>query len=126
VPSVPKKQDILKCDANDWLSVVFITQWCHETLLTCVLYAAAAWVALACVLLFNVFYAIGLGPIAFVAMGEIVPLENRGFFGAAATSANCISSFLVVKTFPFLVVSNKVVRASQDSTTLQDIESVQW
>nr|CAB3266212.1 solute carrier family 2, facilitated glucose transporter member 8 [Phallusia mammillata] len=62
----------------------------------------AAWIALSSTLLFMAFFAIGLGPIAFLALGEILPMSFRGIGSAVATSVNGISAFLVIKSFRFL------------------------
>uniref|UniRef100_H2Z9B4 Major facilitator superfamily (MFS) profile domain-containing protein n=1 Tax=Ciona savignyi TaxID=51511 RepID=H2Z9B4_CIOSA len=62
-----------------------------------------AWLSLVSILMFVVFYAMGLGPIPFVVLGELMPLRSRGLGGGIASATNSFTSFLVVKCFHFLV-----------------------
>ncbi|KAK2713778.1 facilitated trehalose transporter Tret1-like [Artemia franciscana] len=57
------------------------------------------WVPLMCVIVFMLAYSIGVGPISWLLVGELFPLEYRNIGGAIATSVNYACAFIGVKTF---------------------------
>ena len=57
------------------------------------------WIPLLCVLTFTVAFQIGVGPIAWLYIGELYPLEYRSVGAAMTTSFSYICSFVSVKTF---------------------------
>lgn len=64
--------------------------------------AAAAqldWIPLVCVLIFTVAFSIGVGPIAWLLISELYPLEYRGLGGAITSSFSYACAFVSVKTF---------------------------
>lgn len=57
------------------------------------------WIPLVCVLIFTVAFSIGVGPIAWLLIGELYPLEYRGVGGAITTCFSYACAFVSVKTF---------------------------
>ena len=57
------------------------------------------WIPLLCVLIFTVAFSIGVGPIAWLLISELYPLEFRGIGGAITTSFSYACAFVSVKTF---------------------------
>ena len=57
------------------------------------------WIPLVCVLIFTVAFSIGVGPIAWLLISELYPLEFRGVGGAITTSFSYACAFVSVKTF---------------------------
>ncbi|XP_021947899.1 facilitated trehalose transporter Tret1-like [Folsomia candida] len=57
------------------------------------------WIPLTCVLFFTLFFSIGIGPISWLMVGELFPLEYRGFGGAVSTSFSYACAFAAVKTY---------------------------
>jgi MFS transporter, SP family, galactose:H+ symporter len=57
--------------------------------------AAESWLALACILVFIVAFAVGMGPIFWVLIAELFPLEARAAGVGVATAANWFFNFLV-------------------------------
>jgi len=58
-----------------------------------------SWVPLVCLMLFMILYNIGIGPLAWFLMSEIIPTDVKGPASAAATSFNWLLAFIVTKTF---------------------------
>lgn len=57
------------------------------------------WIPLVCVLIFTVAFSIGVGPIAWLLISELYPLEYRGVGGAITSSFSYACAFVSVKTF---------------------------
>ncbi|CAG7732317.1 unnamed protein product [Allacma fusca] len=57
------------------------------------------WIPLTCVLFFTLFFSIGIGPISWLMVGELFPLEYRNFGGALSTSFSYACAFAAVKTY---------------------------
>ena len=57
------------------------------------------WIPLVCVLIFTVAFSIGVGPIAWLLISELYPLEYRGVGGAITTCFSYACAFVSVKTF---------------------------
>lgn len=57
------------------------------------------WIPLVCVLIFTVAFSIGVGPIAWLLISELYPLEYRGLGGAITSSFSYACAFVSVKTF---------------------------
>jgi MFS family permease len=55
------------------------------------------------ILVFTFGFAIGIGPIPFLLMGEIFPNEARSTATSLATCANWVSSFVTALTFPLIL-----------------------
>ena len=60
--------------------------------------AGLDWIPLTCALIFQVAFALGISPIAWIYIGELFPLKHRGL-GAIANSVSYACSFASVKTF---------------------------
>ncbi|XP_065334432.1 facilitated trehalose transporter Tret1-like isoform X1 [Cloeon dipterum] len=58
---------------------------------------------LICFALFVIGFSLGFGPIPWLMMGEVLPAKVRGTAASVATAVNWSCTFLVTKTFPFLV-----------------------
>ncbi|CAL8083185.1 unnamed protein product [Orchesella dallaii] len=58
-----------------------------------------SWVPLVCLMVFMILYNIGIGPLAWFLMSEIIPTDVKGPASAAATSFNWLLAFIVTKTF---------------------------
>ncbi|XP_037076673.1 facilitated trehalose transporter Tret1-like [Pollicipes pollicipes] len=56
------------------------------------------WIPMSCVLVFQVAFSLGVGPISWLLIGELFPLRHRGL-GAFATSVSYGCAFVSVKTF---------------------------
>lgn len=56
------------------------------------------WIPLTCALIFQVAFALGISPVAWLYIGELFPLKHRGL-GAIANSVSYACSFASVKTF---------------------------
>merc|ERR1739838_399866 len=61
--------------------------------------AAAASVALASTLMYIMFFAIGLGPIPFILIGEMMPMQINEFSGGVASVVNNLMSLVVIQSF---------------------------
>jgi hypothetical protein len=57
------------------------------------------WIPLVCVLIFTVAFSIGVGPIAWLLISELYPLEYRGVGGAITSCFSYACAFVSVKTF---------------------------
>lgn len=57
------------------------------------------WIPLVCVLIFTVAFSIGVGPIAWLLISELYPLEYRGIGGAITSCFSYLCAFISVKTF---------------------------
>ncbi|XP_057368977.1 facilitated trehalose transporter Tret1-like [Daphnia carinata] len=57
------------------------------------------WIPLVCVLIFTVAFSIGVGPIAWLLISELYPLEYRGVGGAITSAFSYACAFVSVKTF---------------------------
>jgi sugar porter (SP) family MFS transporter len=61
------------------------------------------WIALACLMAYVASFAVGLGPVFWLLIAEIYPLQSRGEAMSLATAANWISNFVMALTFLLLV-----------------------
>jgi sugar porter (SP) family MFS transporter len=61
------------------------------------------WVALACLMLYVAFFAIGLGPVFWLMISEIYPLQVRGTAMGVVTVVNWVANLLVALTFLGLI-----------------------
>ncbi len=59
------------------------------------LYKGASWLGLACVIMYIIGFAIGLGPVFWLMISEIYPLQFRSLAMAIATVGNWAANFLV-------------------------------
>lgn len=57
------------------------------------------WIPLLCVLVFTIAFSLGIGPISWLLIGELFPLEHRGLGSSLAASFSYLCAFLGVKTF---------------------------
>lgn len=64
------------------------------------------WIPLLCVIVFTVAFSLGISPISWLLVGELFPLEYRGFGSSIATSFSYFCAFLGVKTFVDFQVKN--------------------
>lgn len=64
---------------------------------------SAPWLALTALLFYVAFFAIGLGPVFWLMISEIFPLQLRSKAMSIATVANWLSNFLVAATFLTLI-----------------------
>jgi len=65
--------------------------------------ACPPWVALGALVVYIVSFSLGLGPIPWLLMAEILPARARGVAASAATLLNWTCSFVVTETFADLV-----------------------
>lgn len=63
-----------------------------------------AWLPLTSLSIYILAYSIGLGPVGYLLMGEILPLRVKGLAGCLLTSAKWLLSFLVTKFFDDIVL----------------------
>ncbi len=61
-----------------------------------------SWLALASLIFYILFFAIGWGPIPMLVMSEIFPVRSRGRASAIATFAAWFSGFIITKEYNFL------------------------
>jgi sugar porter (SP) family MFS transporter len=61
------------------------------------------WIALACLMLYVAFFAIGLGPVFWLMISEIYPLQVRGTAMGVVTVVNWVANLLVALTFLGLI-----------------------
>ena len=64
--------------------------------------AAGAWLPVACVMFYTLFFALGWGPIPMLVMSEIFPVRARGTASALASMTNWVVAFIVTKEFDLL------------------------
>jgi len=57
------------------------------------------WIPLVTLMLFMILYNIGIGPLAWFLMSELIPTDVKGPASAALTSFNWLLAFIVTKTF---------------------------
>ena len=67
--------------------------------------AALGWLPLVSLMVFMVAYSCGMGNVPFIIMGEMFPLRFRTVLGALSSSFNLFCTFVVVRSYPDLVVS---------------------
>lgn len=60
------------------------------------------WVPLGSLVIFIIGFSIGFGPIPWLMVAEITPMESRSATSAIATTANWACAFLITKNFEFL------------------------
>ena len=72
------------------------------------IFSAMTWLSLVSSIFFIIFFALGLGPIAFVAVSEVIPLSCREFGSGMASFANGLSSVMIIKSFKNLVVRKRI------------------
>lgn len=63
-----------------------------------------AWLPLTSLSIYILAYSIGLGPVGYLLMGEILPLKVKGLAGCLLTSAKWLLSFLVTKFFDDIIL----------------------
>lgn len=61
------------------------------------------WIPLVCLVLYIMSFSVGFGPVPWLMMGEILPVEVRGAGGSFVTCANFGSAFIVTKTFSYFI-----------------------
>lgn len=61
------------------------------------------WLPIFCLALYMACYALGLGPVSWVIVGELFPPEARSKSSAIAASTCLISAFFTSLIFPFIV-----------------------
>ncbi|XP_063975008.1 facilitated trehalose transporter Tret1-like [Diachasmimorpha longicaudata] len=84
-----------------WLLGLFLLlQTWHYDLWFC------RWAPIMLLCLFTTFYSIGLGPLAYVVVSEVLSSETRAVVNSMAMTATWIIAFLVVKGFPLLAESS--------------------
>ena len=54
---------------------------------------------------FMIAYSIGFGPIAWLLMGELIPVRARGISAGFSTAFNLLLVFIVTSTFNTMMVS---------------------
>ena len=59
-----------------------------------------SWLSILCIVLFNLSYSVAWGPVPWLVMSEIFPLQARGPASSIATLSNWLLAFIVTKTFP--------------------------
>lgn len=64
---------------------------------------ALGWLPLCCFALFVIGFSLGFGPIPWLMMGEVLPAKVRGTAASVATAVNWSCTFLVTKSFPYLI-----------------------
>jgi len=86
-----------------------------------VLGSALKWVSVASVVIYIAFFAISLGPIAWLIISEIYPLRIRGIAMSIATFSNWLFNFIVAKTF--LTLTKILTIPGTEITTANGTES---
>ncbi|KAK7871046.1 hypothetical protein R5R35_007249 [Gryllus longicercus] len=61
------------------------------------------WVPLASLLIYGVMFSLGLGPLPWFLMAELVPMYSKGWTSSMAVCMNRITMFLIVKESPLLL-----------------------
>lgn len=61
------------------------------------------WLAAVCVFIYIAFFAVSLGPLPWVMMPEVFPLNARGAGSSCSAASNWLFNTLVVATFPILL-----------------------
>lgn len=64
---------------------------------------ALAWLPLASLSVFIMAYSVGLGPVGYLLMGEVLPLRVKGIAGSLLTSAKWLLSFVMTRYFEGLI-----------------------
>ncbi|XP_076823022.1 facilitated trehalose transporter Tret1-like isoform X2 [Clavelina lepadiformis] len=62
------------------------------------------WLALASLMVYMAAFSIGLGPIPWILMVELIPLRAKGKCGGIVTTINLLSAFIITKEFKDLTV----------------------
>ena len=66
------------------------------------------WMALLSMVVFIASYSIGIGPIAWLLVGEIFPLRSRGKAAGFSTAFNLFLIFLITSLFSSMLVSGEI------------------
>ena len=66
------------------------------------------WLAIVCIVLFNLFFAFAWGPVPWLVMSEIFPPRARGPCSSLATIANWLAVFIVTKTYNTMQTSMSI------------------
>ena len=66
------------------------------------------WLAIVCIVLFNLFFALAWGPVPWLIMSEIFPPRARGPCSCLATIANWLAVFIVTKTYNTMQTSMSI------------------
>ena len=66
------------------------------------------WLAIVCIVLFNLFFAFAWGPVPWLVMSEIFPPRARGPCSSLATFANWLAVFIVTKTYNTMQTSMSI------------------
>ena len=85
---------VTKCDAHHNISTTSNSSGLLDTSTVCD--SGLATLAIASIILFSASYAIGWGPVIFVLVGEMVPLQVRGIGSGIATLVNWTTASVVV------------------------------
>jgi len=63
----------------------------------------AKWISVSCLVTYIICFAMSLGPVAFILVSEVFPLNIRGFSMSICVLSNFAFNFLVVASFPILL-----------------------
>ena len=66
------------------------------------------WLAIVCIVLFNLFFAFAWGPVPWLVMSEIFPPRARGSCSSLASFANWMAAFIVTKTYNTMLTSMSI------------------
>ena len=64
---------------------------------------SAKWISVSCLVTYIICFAMSLGPVAFILVSEVFPLNIRGFSMSICVLSNFAFNFLVVASFPILL-----------------------
>lgn len=63
------------------------------------------WIPLVSLITYNLFFAVGYGPIPWILLGELFPLRVKGFASGLSTAFNWFCAFLITKEFSHMLTS---------------------
>ena len=91
--------------AEDFNSVIHLIIFSMINYLLFLLDSALKYMPLVSLTVFMAAYSIGFGPIAWLLMGEIIPVRARGNSAGFSTAFNLLLVFLVTSVFNTMMVS---------------------
>jgi len=71
-----------------------------------------SWLALLSLIVYIATFSLGLGPIPWILMSELLPLRARGKCGGMVTAFNLLCAFIVTKEFHDVQVRNSIMTSS--------------
>ena len=93
---------VLQTRPQSWLAQVATTDWTVFTVVLCTVQSTASWLPLTCLLCFAVSFSLGLGPVPWLLMGEILPTTALTWAPSVAT-VSCYSFIALANwSFPYL------------------------